>query len=336
MQLVDVDPDDDGRLETLTRLVERARVHDDPGAFALHVEDLRDDARYGGDLNPDRFALLLDGGEAVAHTWLHVPVRDNLHLAEAGLTVDPAHRRRGVGSLLLGAVEERVRALGRTTLWVGTAADDVESQAFLTGHGFVLAGRDARRHQRLADVDPAEIDRLEREAAERTGAYTLERLVPPYDDALLAQMVGVFAAMNDAPMGTLTFEDEVYDVERLRAIERAMELRGARFRRVVARHRATGELTGQTALSVRPWAPHEAFQYDTGVAREHRGHRLGLALKIAMMRWLAEEEPRLQVVETWNNVDNLPMIKVNEALGYRMSRAFAMFEKTLGTATATA
>ncbi|SER29980.1 GNAT family N-acetyltransferase [Microlunatus flavus] len=142
-------------------------------------------------------------------------------------------------------------------------------------------------------------------------------------------MISVTAAINDAPMGDLTFEDEVYDLARLRAIERAVELRGERFRRVVTRHRRTGELAGHTALTVRPWAPREAYQYDTSVARDHRGHRLGLALKIAMMRWLAETEPQLEVVETWNNVENTPMIRVNEALGYRLSRTFAMFEKTL-------
>lgn len=329
VQLVDVDPDDEDRMETLVRLAERARAQDDPGAFAQTIEDLRNDARFGGDLNPDRLALLLDDDEPVAQVWLHVPERDNLHLAEAGLTVDPDHRRRGVGSFLLDEVEARVRALGRTTLWIGTADDDDAAQSFLRHRGFSLATRDARRHQRLAEVDGAEVDRLERQAAEHGRDYVLERLEPPYDDALLTAMIAVTAAINDAPMGALTFEDEVYDLARMRAVERAVELRGERFRRVVARHRATGEIAGHTALTVRPWAPQEAYQYDTSVARHHRGHRLGLALKIAMMRWLAEAEPQLEVVETWNNVENTPMIAVNEALGYRLSRTFAMFEKSL-------
>ena len=38
-----------------------------------------------------------------------------------------------------------------------------------------------------------------------------------------------------------------------------------------------------------------------------------------MMRWLAEAEPQLEVLETWNNADNRFMISVNELLGYRLS-----------------
>ena len=65
------------------------------------------------------------------------------------------------------------------------------------------------------------------------------------------------------------------------------------------------------------------------MARSHRGHRLGLLLKIDMMRWLAEAEPQLEVIETWNNADNGFMINVNEALGYRLSEMYATYELTL-------
>ena len=43
---------------------------------------------------------------------------------------------------------------------------------------------------------------------------------------------------------------------------------------------------------------------------------MGLLLKIDMMRWLAETEPQVEVLETWNNADNRFMIGVNELLGY--------------------
>ena len=65
------------------------------------------------------------------------------------------------------------------------------------------------------------------------------------------------------------------------------------------------------------------------MARQHRGHQLGLLLKIDMLRWLAEVEPQLEIIQTWNNVDNRFMINVNEALGYRLSQVFATFERNL-------
>jgi RimJ/RimL family protein N-acetyltransferase len=76
--------------------------------------------------------------------------------------------------------------------------------------------------------------------------------------------------------------------------------------------------------------PGWAWQADTAVSRDHRGHRLGLLLKIEMMRWLAEDRPDVKTIETWNNADNEFMIRVNEALGYRLNRVFATYELKLG------
>ena len=139
----------------------------------------------------------------------------------------------------------------------------------------------------------------------------------------------VTAAINDAPMGDLTFEDEVFDVARLRDIETAREGRGDRIYRLAARHRETGVIGGHTVVVVNPLRPEHAGQGDTAVHRDHRGHRLGLLLKIEMMRWLAETEPQITEITTWNHADNRYMIDVNEAIGYRLSRVFAMYERTV-------
>ncbi|GAA3559280.1 GNAT family N-acetyltransferase [Microlunatus spumicola] len=330
MRLVEVDPDDEGHVGTLTRLIEVARAHDDPDAFVQTVEDVRNEVRYGGDLEPTQVVLLLDDtGAAVGHLGLWVPQHDNRHLVDARFSVVPDRRGQGFGTLLLEELQRRTLALGRTTLWIGVAADDASSTRFLAQHGFSPGSRDARRHQRLAQVDPETIAAVERDAAAHARDYVLERVDPPYDDAHLTALIPAMAAINDAPTGALTFEDEVFDLDRMREIEQARALRGERARRVLARHRGTGAVAGHTYLTVRPWAPTEAYQWDTSVARVDRGHRLGLALKIEMMRWLAETEPQLEVVETWNNADNVPMINVNEALGYRLSRTFATHQKVL-------
>jgi RimJ/RimL family protein N-acetyltransferase len=55
---------------------------------------------------------------------------------------------------------------------------------------------------------------------------------------------------------------------------------------------------------------------NTVVTRKHRGHRLGLLVKIAMMEWLATTEPQLERITTWNAEVNEHMIAINEAMGY--------------------
>jgi RimJ/RimL family protein N-acetyltransferase len=55
------------------------------------------------------------------------------------------------------------------------------------------------------------------------------------------------------------------------------------------------------------------------VTRPHRGHRLGLLTKAAMLEWLAAAEPRLERIVTTNAEVNSHMIAVNEMLGYQLA-----------------
>ena len=61
----------------------------------------------------------------------------------------------------------------------------------------------------------------------------------------------------------------------------------------------------------------EHVQTDTLVLREHRGHALGLALKVANLRALQREKPDVAAVRTWNADTNVHMIAINARLGFR-------------------
>jgi hypothetical protein len=61
--------------------------------------------------------------------------------------------------------------------------------------------------------------------------------------------------------------------------------------------------------------PGVAHQEDTTVVGAHRGHRLGVLLKLEMLRWIAQDRPEVRATETWNSVQNHHMLAVNEALG---------------------
>jgi hypothetical protein len=63
------------------------------------------------------------------------------------------------------------------------------------------------------------------------------------------------------------------------------------------------------------WAAQEA----TVVLPRHRGHRLGLLVKIEMMDVLARQAPEVRYVITGNAGQNEYMIAINEQLGYKIS-----------------
>jgi len=331
MAFVRVSPDDPSQVGQVADLFEAARLVDDPEAFPTVPAILAGQMRYGWDLEPDEYYLYVpdDTDQAIGVLELAIPTRDNRHLVWAGLTVHPEHRRRGHGRLIMEETRCRAARAGRNTIWCGAAEDDLGVRHFIEGRGFHYASHDARRRQLIAEIDHDHVRRLSEQAEAAAADYRLERVRPPITDQLLQEMIEVTAAINDAPMGALTYEDEIFDLQRMRDIETARAGTGRQTYRIIARHRETGEIGGHTELTVHPEETHFGHQGDTSVARAHRGHRLGLLLKINMMRWMADAEPQLRVIETWNNVDNTFMINVNEALGYRLSRVFATFERRL-------
>jgi GNAT superfamily N-acetyltransferase len=333
MALLRVKPDDLDQVAALADILNAAGRIDDPEGWPEIVEMLAGELAYGWDLEPaEQYLYTPDGAEhPVAGLSIDLPQRDNRHLVGAGIVVHPDHRRQGHGTRLMGEVLRIAAEAGRPTIWAQAVESDHGARAFVERFGFVYASHDARRRQVLAEVGPEVINGLYATAARAAADYRLERLLQPIADEVLSELIEVTAAINDAPMGDLTFEHEVFDLARLQDSETARRRRGERSYRVIARHRETGEVGGHTMVVTHPLRPAVAGQADTAVARAHRGHRLGLLLKIDMLRWLAEVEPQIEVIDTWNNVDNDFMIKVNEALGYRLSQVYATYELNQAT-----
>ena len=326
-----VRPDDKVAVAALTEIENACRTVDDPESVPSTPELLAGRLAYGWDLEPERRYLYRpdDDGDPVGAIEVGVPERDNLHLVTGGIQVLPDHRRRGHGSAMMQEILRQTRELRRTTVWAGCAEDDHGAAEFLRQHGFGYASHEARRYQHPGEVDHDQLDALYAKARQAAADYDLVRLQTPTDDELLAELIEVTAAINDAPMGDLDFEPEKFDLQRLKDFEYASGQQGERLYRVFARHRRTGAVGGHTVMMLQPRQPTYAMQYDTAVHRDHRGNRLGLLLKIEMMRWLAEAQPQVERIETWNNADNSYMINVNEAIGYRLSRVFDSYQRVL-------
>jgi GNAT superfamily N-acetyltransferase len=77
--------------------------------------------------------------------------------------------------------------------------------------------------------------------------------------------------------------------------------------------------------------PGQAWQMITVVHPDHRGHRLGLAVKLANLEFLALEAPKVRVVETGNASVNAPMIAVNEMLGFEIFSEGAFWQRQLAS-----
>jgi len=284
-----------------------------PTLLPAYVAELR----HGWDGEPETPYLALVDGEVVGTGSVSLTERDNRHLAWLSVRVVPGCRRRGHGRRLFELLVEEARATGRTSVAV-YGWESEATLAFARAVGVERRSQEIQRRQHLAELSPGRVQRLYDEAAAAAGGYELVRMAgrtPPGSREAMAELM---SAINDAPSDDLDIEDEVFTADRLEAYESATLARGMRLYRLVARHRGSGALAGHTVVAVEAAQPSVAEQHDTAVARAHRGHRLGLLLKAGMLLWLAQAEPRLETVDTWNAESNEHMVAVNEALGYRV------------------
>ena len=311
----DLDPAD---LAGGLAVLEAARRVDAPHLLPVTARTWTVDLTRGWDGEPSTHYLHRDGrGRAVGVLEVYLPERDNRHVAMVGVTVHPSVRRQGLGRGLFEAALDLAREGGRTTVWAEWFDGD-GSRAFAGRLGLEPAIVSVNRRQVMHDVDLVDIGTVVADASEHADDYELIRLTGPVADELMDQMVVLVSAINDAPTDDLEFEDEVFSPERLQAFDAAQVAKGNRLYRLVARHRRTGVLAGHTIVAVDEDRPWHAHQLDTSVLADHRGHRLGLLLKGSMVQWLAEAEPQLIEVDTWNAASNAHMIAVNDRLGYQV------------------
>jgi hypothetical protein len=170
----------------------------------------------------------------------------------------------------------------------------------------------------MTTVDTASWDRLWDEALPRAAGYTPVRWVNDAPEEYVADVAHLDGRLTiDAPMGDLDIEPEKVDVARVRASEEVIRKRGRRVYHAGVVHDATNRLISWSAIAFDAGHTEHGWQNITIVDPDHRGHRLGLIVKIENMRQVLAHEPGVRLINTWNAAENAHMIAINETMGYR-------------------
>ncbi|MDQ1627049.1 MAG: hypothetical protein QOI54_793 [Actinomycetota bacterium] len=320
MKLTWLDPEhlDPRAVGGAVAVLEAARAVDAPHLLPTTTSSFTVMLQHGWEAEPTLGAVLHDErDQVVAVLQVSLPTWDNRHVGQLDICVDPRLRRRGFGTMVYDAGVARARGEGRTVV-LAESWDEPGGVAFAKRVGLERGSDEVQRQQDVLTLDWRGLDRAHEAAAELARDYELLRMPGATPEHMVGAVLELTRAINDAPIDALAIEDQVFSPERLRAFDETQRRLGRRIYRVVARHRRTGAPAGHTIMAVDAEFPWHASQYDTSVVRAHRGHRLGLLLKIAMLRWLQTEEPQVRTVSTWNAASNDHMIGVNELLGYRV------------------
>lgn len=286
-------------------------------AFSRDFDQPYTAAELAVDLVPDEYTVSIglaarDGeGAVVGGAWAELPQKDNLTFAYAEVFVVPGRRRQGHGTALAETLMSQCRDAGRSMM-LGEAVWGVDDQVapakqFAEKLDFELDIMDAHRELLLpASLPPLEVDPAY-EIRSWRGACP-EELVDGYADVRRLMV-------QEAPSGDAGLENEHWDAARVRT-EEAKWAKSGRVPQVSVAIAGDGSVVGHTQL-VFPGDSVEVYQWDTLVLPSHRGHGLGLALKVATMHESRDILNGRRRIHTYNAASNAPMIGVNEAMGFR-------------------
>jgi GNAT superfamily N-acetyltransferase len=315
-----LDPFDDTQMRRFHEIAWRAEMEDGrPWNSQYTYLEMAAFLREPTDDHVREGFCMYDGGEMVGAGVLERSLLDNLEKAYVFAFVEPERRGRGIGGALLEALVEEARELGRRQLlsFGAHAFEERESADVLrfgAVHGFEIASTEILRTLRLPVADGL-LERLSQETAAHQEGYSVETYVDAMPERYLESYCALLNLLVvDAPSGSVQFEAErVTPAVQQRKLERNARM-GRRTHLAVAVR--DGVAVAQSDLVVPPGATGQAHQMGTFVHREHRGHRLGTAVKVANLAALQRAHPEVTAVHTQNAEDNGWMVAINERLGF--------------------
>jgi GNAT superfamily N-acetyltransferase len=306
------------------------RPDESPRPASDHIALGHQLVRAGGSRDGTHRAATV-GGQVVGALRVILPTRDNPNVGILDVAVRPGHRRRGIGGTLLAEGIRLAAAAGRTELIadLDEPGPDAPGRAFALQRGWTCDLVETRRDLDLPP-DPQRLADLEAEARKASAGYEPVLWRDRTPDELLDDRAVLEQRMTtDAPHGDLPVEEERWDGERIREYE---AIHFARGRTVLSAGAVRdGRLVAFTDLQIPLAQPERAHQAGTLVLSEHRGHRLGALVKTAVLRELAATMPEVRRISTFNCDSNVPMVAVNEALGFRPAGHLSTWSLRLGS-----
>ena len=257
---------------------------------------------------------------------------ENAHARWTEVNVLPGFRRRGIGRALMRSLVAACLDQRDDLVFFGQTSDRVPAGDRFAEAVAATAGLPMKQNQLdLAAVDRAKVAEWSR--LDPRG-YRLERADDVVPDRLVQAYLDAANSINDMPKGDLRFADTRFTEAQLRDRESWLKQAGMRWWVIVAVEEQTGNGVGFTEVQFDPRASHLIWQGGTGVVGAHRGHKLGLWMKAAMLERILRDRPDASYIRTGNANVNEHMLAINEQLGFRQAWSNTLWQLPLAEARA--
>ena len=246
-------------------------------------------------------------------------------VCDFSITVDHAHRRQGIGTMLYekAYVFARERGAKRLVTNFREWTPEEPAIAFLKARGFAEQERETPSFLDLTAWDAAPYAASLAQAKEYGAEFfTLAEVGDTEENrqayyALEKPLIYDIPRRDDQP-----FEFEPYEDWLKFVIERPEWCPDLVLLAAVG-----GQWVGECHIVPKLETPHVGMQWLTGVLKDHRGHGLATALKV-----YAYEKARaagVTIVTTENHEDNAPMLAINKKFGFQAEPSMVSYNKVL-------
>ncbi|HEX6247238.1 MAG TPA: GNAT family N-acetyltransferase [Nocardioidaceae bacterium] len=328
-----LDVEDDAQMRQWYDVTKVADTFERPWAVQWSFEEMTVQIRAEDEATRWILTGAFDGEQMVGAALHILPLLDNTEKVYGGIYVAPASRDQGIGRALVESTVALMRLLGRTTLLVNSAMPLSEREThpytrFARRHGFTMANVEVHRVLDLP-IDTRRLEAMRDDAARHHRGYDIRTFEDAIPDDLLPSYVHLLNQLAvDAPTGEIDFEEEAMTPEIYRQhMERTR--RQGRHKVVSIAVSPDGEAVAHSDLVVPRADLPNVYQWGTLVRRDHRGHHLGAAVKVANILALQRRYPERTQIHTTNSEVNDTMIGINERLGFRVVEIEPEFLLTL-------
>ena len=243
------------------------------------------------------------------------------------------HRGRGIArSYLRGLLELAQRHEGRV---VGLVAEDEDGHAAARSFGF-----EKKSDERYSRLDLEGLDwRMVEEWAEDGPRRSPDRRMELFTNWPPREQWPEYSRVITELFNTIPWEEEEHGdlaitPEKLAELTKLLTTTDGRVLSVVVRE-PDGNITALTEMALWEEQPKHAWQWLTAVHRSVQGNRIGRWIKAAMLLHIRENFPAVRWIITSNAGSNVPMLKINQELGFQAYRSTSGYQMSMADFAAT-
>lgn len=236
--------------------------------------------------------------------------------------VDPKYQHRGLGLRIYQRLTEELEKLHATAAWATIKENMPRSLDFATKCGFVEKKRLWESRLIPSEVDSASFEKYANRAS-RDGIKisTLPEEEAKGPESLKEAYELAQDCWKDVPLPT-PYTRTSYEQWVEKDLKNPSLIRDGYFIASDGSH-----FVGYSNVWRMKNEPRTLYQAMTGVRREYRGRGIAIALKLKVLDFARQNG--YEVIKTWNDSDNAPILGINVKLGFRREVGWITMEKTL-------